>query len=290
MNLRENLQRDAKDKQRSQEEHRLNTRKMKRVILIVLVKSMFVNLLFAQDDAAELAKKLSNPISSLISVPFQNNTDYGIGDANGTRNTMNIQPVVPISISPKLNLITRVIIPVITQYNITGIGNKENGISDAVLSGFISPKESKNGITWGAGPVFLLPTGTDDFLSTRKFGVGPTAVALKQVNGWTVGALVNQIWSVAGDEDRSDISQMFLQPFFVYNWKSGAGLGGNFELTQNWEAETTVLWFNPVLSGVTALGSQKVQLAIGPRFNLEAPDGARADWGWRAVVIFLFPK
>jgi hypothetical protein len=202
---------------------------------------------------------------------------------------MNFQPVVPISLGEKLNLITRVIIPIVTQYNITGQGEKENGISDAVLSGFISPKDSK-GLTWGVGPVFLLPTGTDDFLTTKKFGVGPTAVALKQFNGWTVGALINQIWSVAGDEDRPDVNQLFLQPFFAHNWKSGAGLGGNFELTQNWEAETTVLWFNPNVSGVTALGGQKVQLAIGPRFNLAAPDGAQADWGWRAVAIFLFPK
>jgi hypothetical protein len=202
---------------------------------------------------------------------------------------MNFQPVVPVSIGEKWNLITRVIIPVITQYNVTGVGEKENGIGDAVLSGFFSPTDSK-GMTWGVGPVLLIPTGTDDFLKTRKFGVGPTAVALTQFNGWTIGALVNQIWSVAGDNDRPDVSQLFLQPFFVHNWKSGAGLGGNFELTQNWHAETTTLWFNPVVSGVTAFGAQKVQLAVGPRLNLAAPDGGRADWGWRAVLIFLFPK
>jgi hypothetical protein len=244
----------------------------------------------AQEDAEALAKKLSNPIASLISVPFQNNTDYGIGRAEGTRNTMNIQPVVPISLGEKVNLIARVIVPVVTQYNITGVGEKQNGLGDAVLSGFFSPKESKNGFTWGAGPVLLLPIGTNDYLTTKKFGVGPTLVALKQSGGWTFGGLVNQIWSVAGDEDRSDINQFFLQPFFTYNWKSGAGLGGNFELTQNWEAETTVLWFNPTVSGVTALGSQKLLLAIGPRFNLVSPDASRADWGWRAVAIFLFPK
>jgi hypothetical protein len=158
-----------------------------------------------------------------------------------------------------------------------------------VLSGFFGPSESKNGFTWGAGPVFLLPIGADG-LTVDKFGIGPTAVALKQQAGWTYGALVNQIWTIGGGESGSDLSQMFLQPFFVHNWKSGAGGGGNFEWTINWTAETSILWFNPVLSGVTALGKQKVQLAIGPRLNLIAPDNARADWGWRAVVIFLFPK
>jgi hypothetical protein len=155
---------------------------------------------------------------------------------------------------------------------------------------FFSPSESKNGFTWGAGPAFLIPTGSNDFLTTDKFGIGPTVVALKQKNGWTYGALINQIWSISGNDDRADVSQLFVQPFFTHNWKSGAGIGGNFEWTQNWSAETTTLWFNPIISGITAIGTQKVQLAIGPRFNIAAPDGAQANWGWRAVVIFLFPK
>jgi hypothetical protein len=169
--------------------------KIKICILFLLVGQMkFINAQDKGSDAEELAKKLSNPISSLISAPFQNNSDYGIGSYKGSRNTMNIQPVVPVKFTPKLNMILRVIVPVVTQYNITGQGEKQSGLSDAVLSAFISPP--KNGITWGAGPVFLLPIGTDDYLTANKFGVGPTAVALRQSNGWTYGALINQIWSV----------------------------------------------------------------------------------------------
>jgi hypothetical protein len=244
-----------------------------------------------KDDAAELAKKLSNPIASLISVPFQNNTDYGIGTLKGTRNTMNFQPVVPISLSKNLNLITRMVLPIVTQYNVSSIGQKENGLSDAVVSAFFSPTNSKKGFTWGVGPVLLIPTGTNDFLTGKKFGVGPTAIALHQSNGLTVGALVNQIWSVAGNSSRADISQFFAQPFLTYNWKTGAGLGGSMEWTQNWKTNSSTLWFIPSISGLTSLGKQKVSLAIGPRFNLAAPSGnSKTDWGWRAVVVLLFPK
>jgi hypothetical protein len=242
------------------------------------------------ESAADLAKKLSNPIASLISVPFQNNTDVGIGAYNGSRNTLNFQPVIPISLSPSLNVITRVVLPIITQQDITAPGAKETGLSDAVVSAFFSPAEAKNGVTWGVGPAILVPTATDKLLGTEKLGVGPTAVILKQVNGWTYGALVNQIWSVAGSNDRADVNQMFVQPFVSYNWKSGAGAGGNFEITQNWEGNATAVYFNPTITGITKLGAQMVQLAVGPRIPVSVPAGSRPDFGIRAVLNFVFPK
>lgn len=269
----------------------------KNIILVFLFLVFSSSALIAQEepksaanDASELAKKLANPIASIISVPFQNNTDVGIGAFNGSKNTLNIQPVIPVKLSPNTNLITRIILPVVSQHNITGEGTSQNGLSDAVVSTWASPSQPKNGLIWGAGAAFLVPTATDDFLGTKKFGIGPTALILKQTNGWTFGALINQIWSVAGDDDRTDVNQMFLQPFLTYNWKSGAGLGCNAEITQSWEANTTIAFINPLVTGITKLGTQIVSLGVGPRIQVAGPDGNKADFGVRAQMILVFPK
>lgn len=242
------------------------------------------------DAAAALAKKLANPISSLISVPFQNNTDFGIGTLEGTRNTLNFQPVVPVKISENVNLITRFIVPVVSQYNLTGHGTSQSGIGNITVSAWASPSKVKNGVIWGIGPAFLLPT-SNEYIGTDKTGVGPTVILLKQANGLTYGTLVNQLWSVAGPSDTADVSSMFLQFFLVYNWKSGAGVGLSSENTFNWEASSNTSYLIPSVTGVTKLGKQIVQLQIGPRIPfIFSNSESRPDIGVRASVVFVFPK
>ncbi|WP_141402507.1 transporter [Sediminicola luteus] len=239
----------------------------------------------AADNAAEVAKKLANPVSSMISVPFQFNLDVSIGSANGYRMTTNFQPVVPVSFNEKLNLITRVVLPIMAEEDVMLTG-KHFGLGDAVISGFFSPKESK--VTWGIGPALLVPTATESIFGTGKFGVGPTAVALVQKNGFTYGALVNQIWSVAGNSDRGDVNQMFLQPFFAYNWPTGAGITLNMEMIQNWKYDRFTGYFNPVGTMVGKFGKQTVSFAIGPRIPLNGQ--TLGDWGVRSAITFVFPK
>ena len=272
---------------------------MKKIIrFLISISICLINFLtYAQDtlkpdpgNAAELAKKLSNPVASLISVPFQNNMDVGIGTYNGSRNTLNVQPVVPFQLSAKVKLIARVVCPIVSQYNITGEGKQETGLGSTTASAFFSPTESKSGLIWGVGPAFLIPTTTNSFLGTKKFGIGPTVLALKQTHGFTIGALANQLWSIGGDASSPAVNQLFLQPFFTYNWKSGAGLGFNAEITQNWNAGTTTAFINPTLSGVTKLGTQVVSLAVGPRIEVAAPESAKSAFGIRTVLIFVFPK
>jgi len=244
----------------------------------------------AGGNAQEIADKLSNPVANLISVPLQSNVDYGIGTDNGAKYTLNVQPVIPIHLTSNLNLIARVVLPVIDQRDVTGEGTHEFGLGDATLTGFLAPSNSKNGFMWGLGPAFLVPTGTNDFLTTKKWGAGPSAIVIKQVSGLTFGFLVNQIWSFAGDENRGDVNQMFFQPFFAKNFKSGAGLGVNAEITSNWKAHTTLATLNPIMTAVTKIGGQMISMAVGPRIPLSGPDESRAKLGLRGVLTFVFPK
>ena len=241
------------------------------------------------DDSVELAKKLSNPVANLISVPFQFNYDEGFGPKNAGKTTLNIQPVIPISISEDWNLIIRTIVPVIYQDSIADGVDSKFGLGDTTQSFFFSPKApTAGGWIWAIGPAFLWPTGTDD-LGSEQWGVGPTGLVLKQEHGWTYGMLANHIWSYAGNDDLPDVNATFLQPFCSYTWKTATTLGMNTESTYDWTGEQWTVPINLFVSQVLKFGEQPVQFTAGPRYYVESPDGG-PEWGARFVVTFLFPK
>lgn len=252
----------------------------------------------ATDEAQELAKKLSNPIASLISLPLQSNYDWGSGpNDNGTQYKLNIQPVIPIALSKDWNVISRTIVPFVIQNKVLptmpGGDNDQAGLGDVVQSLFFSPtKPTSGGLIWGAGPVFYVPTATDKLLGAEKWGAGPTLVALKQMSGWTVGGLANHIWSIAGDSDRDKISATFLQPFLSYSTKKATTFGLNTESTYDWVHKQ---WTVPVNVTVAQLFPPKktglpfpIQLTAGYRHYFVTPSGGPEN-GVRIVVTALFP-
>jgi len=243
-------------------------------------------------SAADLAKKLSNPVAALISVPFQLNSDGDIGPAErGERRVLNVQPVVPIGLNEDWNLISRTILPLVSQKDIAPGAGSQSGIGDIVQSAFFSPKQpTAGGWIWGAGPVLMLPTGSDDLLSAGKWGAGPTAVVLKQDSGWTYGALANHIWSFAGSSDRADISATFLQPFLSFTTPKATTYGLNTESTYDWKNRTWSVPLNLSVSQVTRVGGQLMSLGGGVRYWATAPDSGAHGWGFRLVATFLFPK
>jgi hypothetical protein len=240
-------------------------------------------------DHADLAKQLANPVASLISVPFQGNWDFGIGVNDAARFTLNFQPVIPISLNDDVNLIVRTILPIIDAESPAPGVDDASGLGDTTQSFFFSPKEPVGGWILAAGPVILWPTATDDLLGTEKWGLGPTALALRQDGPWTVGLLANHIWSVGGDSGRDDVNSTFIQPFVSYITSTKTTFTLNMENSYDWEYEQWNVPLNLIVSQLLKIGSQPVQLFAGGRIYLDKPTGG-PDWGLRAGLILLFPK
>ncbi|MCC6884663.1 MAG: hypothetical protein IT576_21075 [Verrucomicrobiales bacterium] len=260
------------------------------LILGTALALVIVPMLPAQDDAADLAKQLQNPVAALISVPFQSNFDWGGGpDGDGFQCKLNIQPVVPFGLNDDWNLISRTILPYIYQEDVIGRGS-QSGLSDTVQSLFFSPKApTSTGWIWGAGPVFLIPTATDDLLGGEKWGAGPTALILRQEKGWTYGILANHLWSYAGEDAREEVNATFLQPFLSFTSLSQTTLGLNLESTYDWERGQWTVPVNLALSQLVKIGGAPVQFQLGGRYYAEGPGNA-PEWGLRFGVTLLFPK
>ena len=241
-------------------------------------------------DSSELAKKLSNPVASLISVPFQNNDDFGMGPfEHGYRHTINIQPVIPFHLNDKWNLISRTILPVIHQNDVVAEDTSQTGLGDITQSFFLSPTKTEPFI-WAIGPAFLIPTATDHLLGTQKFGIGPTALILKQTGGWTYGALFNHIWSVVGADNRADVNNTFLQPFLAYNTKTAWTFSLNTESSNDWTAEEWSVPIHFTVAKLLRFGTHPVSFTGGVRCWANSPPGGPQHCGIRTAVTLLFPE
>jgi len=268
--------------------------RLNKYLLTIAMVAVFNYPVFAQDNAEDLAKQLANPVAALISVPFQFNYDenFGVGDT-GDRLLLNFQPVVPITLNDDWNIISRTIVPVISQDNVFGDGNSASGLGDTVQSVFFSPKApTKSGWIWGVGPVFLLPTGTDDQLGTEQWGVGPTGVALKQSGPWTYGLLANHIWTETGKDGQVPLSSTFLQPFWSFTTKDAVTFTLNTEATYNWRADSDewVVPINAMVGKVFKIGSQMIMSRVGLRYWAAHTEAGAEGLGGRIEFTLLYPK
>jgi hypothetical protein len=248
---------------------------------------------FAAPNAEELAKLAQNPIANLISVPFQNNTNFNFGPEEKTQNILNIQPVIPVTLSKDWNLITRTIMPLISQPELTPSDNSTFGLGDTQFSAFLSPANA-SGWIWGVGAVMQAPTHTDSALGNNNWGAGPTAVALhlEQGSPWVYGALINNIWSL-DTSDQPSYNNGLLQPFLNYNFKGGLYLTSAPIITANWEADDNDdTWTVPVGGGVGKIfhfGRLPVNTQISAYYNVEKPKYG-PDWQMRVQAQLMFPK
>lgn len=255
-----------------------------------------------------------NPIGDLISVPLQNNFNFDVGHSDNTGYVLNIQPVYPIHLNPDWNLITRPILPVISEppffsgpklhalEELFGhdIGETKNGLGDLTLETAFSPRKPTLltpglSMIWGLGPALQFPTETSDELGTGKYSAGPTFVVFFNAKPFhvTTGFLLVNVWSYAGDEDRANVNFMELQPFFFYNLPKGWYLGTVPLITANWEADSNNRWTVPIGGGigrVFKIGNQPINAQLTAYRNVVTPDDSGADWQLRFQWTFLFPE
>ena len=245
----------------------------------------------AQEQETEaLAKAAQNPVADLISLPIQNNTSFGLGPNERTQNVTNIQPVVPFRISDRWTLITRTVVPIISQPDLSAESGSTFGLGDINASLFLSPANA-GGLIWGIGPIISLPTATDAALGSDKWGIGPSLILLTMPGHWVVGVLVNNIWSVAGNDDRADVNQLLVQYFVNYNLANGWYLTSAPINTVNWELDEdkATIPLGGGVGRVFRLGRQPVNAQV-QAFYLAAKPANGPDWSLRLQFQMLFPK
>lgn len=251
-----------------------------------------------EDETAELARAAQNPVANLYSLPFQNNTNFnwGLGPVEETQNVLNIQPVLPFEVTDDWNIITRTILPVVSQPGRVPGENRETGLGDLTFTAFASPsnpdKWLPGKVLWGLGPVVLMPTATDDRLGADKWGLGPSIVLLGMPGNWVTGALISNVWSVGGSGDQ-DVNFFLSQPFANYNLSNGWYLVSAPIITSNWKASSGDKWTVPVGGGVGKifrLGKlPPMNFSIQGYYNAVRPDVVGA-WTLRTQLQLMFPK
>ena len=239
----------------------------------------------------DLAQAAQNPVGDLISVPLQNNTNFGFGPYDRTQNVLNIQPVLPISLGADWNLITRTIFPVITQPDFFSESGSTTGLGDINFTAFLSP--SKPGkLIWGVGPAIIIPSATDQSLGSGKWSAGPSVVGLTINGPWVAGLLVSQVWSFAGQSDRGNVDFFLAQYFVNYNMNHGWYLVSAPIITSNWEASSGNQWTVPFGAGagkIFRIGKQPMNINMQAFYNAVKPDFG-PDWQFRFQLQFMFPK
>lgn len=261
----------------------------------VLIISCMSNIVFA-DSAADLNKQTQNPVAALISLPFQNNWTFDQGPESKTQYILNIQPVIPVQLNKNWNIITRTVMPIVSQPLMAPGVNGAFGLANTYFTTFLSPINNSKWI-WGVGPAFVLPTSTTRALGSNKWGLGPSAVVLTQQSVWTVGVLANQVWSFGGANvlpaatHAQQYSLMLFQPFIAYSFWQAWNITFVSETTYNWLGAAGHCWTVPldlVISKVITIGTQALSLGAGGRYFAVTPADKPA-WGARLVVSFLFP-
>jgi hypothetical protein len=259
----------------------------------------------AEMSKEEIAKASQNPLTAMYSLPIQNNTYFNMGPDKKTKNVANFQPVLPFDFNDDWTVVTRTIIPIVSNPGLPGLTvdpidkyERTFGLGDTVFTSFFTPKAAtESGWIWGLGPSLYIPTATDKDIGTKKWGAGASAVALKMDGKFVYGALLSNVWSFAGsgqDAGFERVNLMTLQPFINYNMDDGWFVASVPIITANWEApDNAHTWTVPMGLGIgraMKLGKIPMTAQLHGYYNVVTPDDYGEQWQMRIQVQLLFPR
>ena len=238
-------------------------------------------------DTETLAKAAQNPVADMMNFPFQDNIGLGYGPGKEVQNVLNIQPVIPLRVSADWIIVTRTILPIVTQPSFTG-GASTTGLGNLNMTAFLSPR-SPGAVVWAVGPVATFPTATSPLLGSQStWGLGPSVTVLTMPGPWVIGFVANQVWSVAG----ASTSTFLLQYFVNYNFgMSGWYLTSSPILTADWNAASGQQWVVPFGAGggkIFRLGKLPFNANVSAYYNAVRPD-VGPEWTIRVQLALLLP-
>ncbi|OGT82528.1 MAG: hypothetical protein A3H91_03580 [Gammaproteobacteria bacterium RIFCSPLOWO2_02_FULL_61_13] len=237
-------------------------------------------------SAMELAKQDQNPLTRFYTLRFEDNAQFGFGPDNDVQNFFRIQPLIPFELNENWSLVTRAVIPIAHQ----PWPESTDGLSDVALAMLLTPARAGKFI-WGVGPALLLPTATDAMIGLEKWSAGPAVAGVYTSGPWLVGAVIQNLWSFAGDEERQDVNAMTLRPLINYNFSNGWSLSSSPSIAANWKADSDARWLVPLGGGVGkifAIGGQRVSVSVESYYHIVSPE-IGPDWQLRFQLTFLYP-
>ena len=250
------------------------------------------------DSAAEMQKKLQNPLANIKALMTDNVIGFDTGNTEDTSFGFSIQPVYAIDMPDKgFTLIPRGVFPIMglepgTDTRFVGQPNPQEtesvwGLGDSIVQLFVAP-HTEAAWKWGVGPQVSLPTATKNQLEGPQWGAGVAGVVTGNISEELAFAgIVGNHWGNSGN-----FNTMTLQPMFFYTLSPGVSLAYNAVISADWEASSDNRWTVPLglsYNKTWDMGEgHGFDFMIGPYYNVVRPDGA-ARWQLRFGLNWLFP-
>jgi len=258
------------------------------------------------ESLAEVAAKLSNPVSDVWALFTQFGLTWSDGDFNGgdpeLGGNMIFQPILPIPLfgegDDKWQILVRPAIPLLfgnsVPRKITNRFDNQTGIGDITLP---LPITAPTG-NWllGLGPTFLIPSSSSDAFGRQQWGIGPSGILGYKTKDWIVGVFPQYYFGIGsrGDQgSKPDASYMTLLYFSFYNLPDAWQIGFNPTITYDDKATSGNKWNVPiglVVAKTTKVAGKPVKFQFGMEYSVVSQDDFGTRFQLKLNIIPVIPS